>query len=358
MIDIRYQNLLQTILEQGYKLAPAERQDVGSIQITSHAIYHDLREGFPLLTTKKIPFKNVVIELLWFLRGDTNIKYLVDNGCNIWNSDAYKYYLRLFDNRIKDNTFPINPLDFETFIKVIKTRSPERTNEIPNYIFGDLGPVYGKQWRKRSNFHFTTYPSGGQSVGTLPIDQISDLIKDIRYAVNNGYNNRRLIVDAWNPGETSQMALPPCHYGFQIILEPMSQSYQSMYYRDNSWVGEVPKYFLNLTWNQRSVDTFLGLPFNIASYALLAHILGRITNTVPKELRGNLSCVHLYDNHIEQAKEQIARKERVLPTLWMKPSLAPDVIDMDTLRFQNLTWRDFRVDNYDPHPAIKAEIVT
>jgi thymidylate synthase len=313
----QYKELLQTILDKGYKCEPAARQDVGTIQINSYEFKHDLREGFPLLTTKKVSFKNIVVELLWFLHGDTNIKYLVDNGCNVWNSDAYKFYLRVFGkNSVKYS------LEFDEFIDCIKTNEDLQLWSDNNYKLGDLGPVYGKQWRKRTQayeLHYVEEGIGYDRYEVEYIDQISNLIKDIREAVKTGNNNRRLIVDAWNPGEISQMALPPCHYGFQVVLEP-----------------------INIEERKR---------------------LGGLSNT--KGISEDIKPLMLNNqNLIEQVREQLARKERDLPTLYFAKeaeeliqATARGLNDIDDF-MRYIKPEHFGVSDYNPHPAIKGEIVT
>jgi len=301
-LDQQYTDLLQTILQYG--VDKKDRTGTGTKSIFGYTIRHNMKDGFPLLTTKKMPFKTIVTELLWFLQGNTNIKYLVDNNCHIWDGDAFKNYV---------NTYKGNfPMGMEEFIETIKT------NDEFAERWGDLGPIYGKQWRKWKTF-FT------QKEG---IDQIRRLIADL---VNNP-DSRRLMVNAWNVGELDQMVLPPCHYGFQVytrelslndrILEFAKRDLDPSEFRRGGNYGTVipeektlevlnkhniPTRAISLMWNQRSVDTFLGLPFNIASYGLLLEILAKEVNMVPDELIGNLGDVHLYNNHIEQAKEQIGR---------------------------------------------------
>ena len=284
-LDARYQALLEDILQWG--IEKKDRTGTGTISVFGRQIRHKMSEGFPLLTTKKMHWNSVVTELLWFLRGDTNIKFLLDYDCHIWDGDAYKnyYYKEVPHDHM---------LDKEDFIKKIKT------DETFAKQWGELGPIYGKQWRSW----------GGELVkkrikeeGRLPysqnviegqIDQIQNLINDLK----TNPDSRRLMVNAWNVGELNQMVLPPCHYGFQV------------YTRENN--GQR---YISLMWNQRSVDTFLGLPFNIASYGLLLEIIAKEVNMVPDELIGNLGDVHLYSNHIDQAKEQIGRTPYELPTV-------------------------------------------
>ena len=298
-LDTQYQALLQDIIDNG--IQKGDRTGTGTISLFGKQIRHKMSEGFPLITTKKMYWNGIVTELVWFLRGDTNIKFLVDNNCHIWDGDAYKKY------KLKHN-FQINQgidiLSQEEFINKIKT-DDEFAAE-----WGDLGPIYGKQWRAWNNgYDFT--------------DQIQDLIRDTK----TNPDSRRLMVNAWNVGELDQMTLPPCHYGFQVYTRELSLrerkdhaihilGYESLLDYGHSkneddifielmdeW--NVPTRAISLMWNQRSVDTFLGLPFNIASYGLLLEIIAKAVNMVPDELIGNLGDTHLYLNHIEQAKEQI-----------------------------------------------------
>jgi thymidylate synthase len=281
-----------------------------------------MSEGFPLLTTKKMPWKSIVTELLWFLQGNTNIKWLVDNGCNIWNGDAYKNYLIECDKIVKSHSFSDEPERFtqEEFINNIKTDDKFAKK------WGELGPIYGKQWRNWKGKLVDKSEEFNAHTAWVPeqIDQIANLINDLK----TNPDSRRLMVNAWNVGELNQMVLPPCHYGFQVYTTELSDlrryniwfnnNYETGMERffdpnnlpdfDNSYYVPTPKRAISLMWNQRSVDTFLGLPFNIASYGLLLEIIAKEVNMIPDELIGNLGDVHLYTNHIEQAKEQIGRK--------------------------------------------------
>ena len=288
-LDLRYQNILQDILLEGKE--KGDRTGTGTISVFGKQIRHDMSEGFPLLTTKKMAVKTMMTELKWFLKGDTNIKYLVDNGCNIWNGDAYKKYAEQFVPGWHGPRYTQ-----EQFIELIKT------NEAFARDWGELGPIYGKQWTDWNG-----------------IDQILNLLNSIK----KNPNSRRLMVSAWNVGELHEMTLPPCHYGFQC------------YVNDGK---------LSLMWNQRSVDTFLGLPFNIASYGTLLLLLCEETNLKPGELIGNLGDVHLYKNHIQQAKEQIVREPYKLPTI--------ELSNVDILKGEF----DYEIKDYEYHPTIKAPL--
>jgi thymidylate synthase len=311
-IDTQYQILLQSILDYGVE--KSDRTGTGTKSIFGYTIRHKMSDGFPLLTTKKMPWKTIVTELLWFLKGDTNIKYLLDNGCNIWTGDAYKSYR---EPRPNDR----DAYTVEEFVEAIKT-NPEFAAK-----YGELGPIYGKQWRSWVSDKDMDY-------GTeTSVDQIANLINDLK----TNPDSRRLMVSAWNVGELGEMVLPPCHYGFQC------------YVRDGK--------YLSLMWNQRSVDTFLGLPFNIASYALLLTILAKEVNMVPDELIGNLGDTHLYLNHIEQAKEQIEREAFDLPTLnHLKEDSFYKSLSEDQSLYSHLDNTDFELVNYQSHPTIKAPL--
>jgi thymidylate synthase len=338
-LDKQYIELLQSILDYGVE--KNDRTGTGTKSIFGYTIRHKMSEGFPLLTTKKMAWKTMVTELLWFLRGDTNIKFLVDNNCHIWDGDAYKNYLKHtitgvengldrikghldnclveFEGSYEHFTNPsfvygFRPHTQEEFINKIKTDDEFAKK------WGDLGPIYGKQWRSWSRNATRDEKIVDPGVYTKQIDQIQNLINDLK----TNPDSRRLMVSAWNVGELDQMVLPPCHYGFQVYtrelshdeiinlclqLKPKSKFASHVETNEilmNDW--NIPARAISLMWNQRSVDTFLGLPFNIASYGLLLEIIAKEVNMVPDELIGNLGDVHLYSNHIEQAKEQIGRK--------------------------------------------------
>ncbi|MBR0304514.1 MAG: thymidylate synthase [Bacteroidales bacterium] len=260
----QYQDLLRTILETGaYK---SDRTGTGTYSIFGYQMRFDLSQGFPLLTTKKLHLRSIIYELLWFLQGDTNIKYLKDHGVSIWDEWAD-----------------------------------------PN---GDLGPIYGHQWRSWGT------PDGGK------VDQITQLIEQIK----TNPDSRRLMVCAWNVGEIDKMALPPCHVLFQ-------------FYVNN---GEI-----SLQLYQRSADVFLGVPFNIASYTLLLMMVAQVCGLKPKEFVHTLGDAHIYSNHVEQAKLQLSRDPRPLPTMRINPEVK------DIFSFQ---YEDFQLENYDPHPHIKADV--
>ena len=297
-IEKQYQGILRKLVLYGKE--KGDRTGTGTLSYFGDQIRHNMADGFPLLTTKKMAVKTMMTELKWFLKGDTNIKYLVDNNCHIWNGDAYKAYRRI----------PTNQLDERTFVHRIKTQDWFAKE------WGELGPIYGKQWRDWQSQKFNVAKGEGY---LLQIDQIHKLIVDIK----NNPDSRRLMVSAWNVSEVEEVVLPPCHYGFQC------------------YVSEGK---LSLMWNQRSCDTFLGIPFNIASYATLLLLLCKETGLEAGELIGNLGDVHLYKNHVQQAKEQIVREPFPLPT-----------IELSNVDILNGEW-DYEIKGYEYHPTIKAPL--
>ena len=378
-IDKTYQNLLQDILDNGVK--KEDRTGTGTLSVFGRQIRHKMSEGFPLLTTKKMYFKGIVTELLWFLRGDTNIKYLVDNDCHIWDGDAYKnYYNNQNKPKIGDHenyidcycshtdTCDCGLMSHKEFIDKIKTDDKFAKK------WGELGPIYGRQWR---NWHYRSepfLPKAKDMIYTIAnnlvtwskekyVDQIQNLINDLE----TNPDSRRLMVSAWNVGELDQMVLPPCHYGFQVYTRELTFEERIKYCNRNhdillagfpeesyqlDKVFNIPTRAISLIWNQRSVDTLLGLPFNIASYALLLEIIAKEVNMIPDELIGNLGDTHLYLNHTEQAKEQLKRVPYELPNLDIKlhfknkPSFTPE----------HWIIEDFELLNYKSHPSIKAPL--
>ena len=264
-----YHDLLRDVLRNGE--SRADRTGTGTLSVFGRQVRYDLREGFPCLTTKKLHLRSIIHELLWFLKGETNIAYLKENGVRIWDEWA------------DEN--------------------------------GELGPVYGRQWR--------SFPApDGRTV-----DQIAELVHGLK---GNPHSRRHLVV-AWNPGELNRMALPPCHCLFQFFVHDPD--------------SERPG--LSCQLYQRSADLFLGVPFNIASYALLTLMLAQVCGYEAREFIHTFGDLHLYKNHLDQANEQLAREPRPLPTMWINPA----VTDID-----GFTFEDFRLENYDPHPHIKADV--
>ena len=352
-IDKQYQLLLKDIIDNGVK--KEDRTGTGTISLFGRQICHKMSEGYPLLTTKKMAFKTMVVELLWFLRGDTNIKFLLDYDCHIWTGDAYKAYREA------------RPLDrdaytIEEFEKQIKTNSDFALR------YGELGPIYGKQWRNWNEFSEPGWDS-------FKIDQIQNLINELK----TNPDSRRLMVSAWNVGQLDEMVLPPCHYGFQVYTRELSEDDRLKYWTDSLGKSihyandfghseldtlKVPRRTISLMWNQRSVDTFLGLPFNIASYALLLEIIAKEVNMVPDELIGNLGDVHLYSNHIQQAKEQIRREPFELSSVqiternWYQHEKVKEHLGEKTFNEKIMSYRPdcFELIDYQSHPSIKAPL--
>ena len=343
-LDKQYQSLLQDILDNG--IEKKDRTGTGTISVFGRQIRHKMSEGFPLLTTKKMAWKTMVTELLWFLRGDTNIKYLVDNNCHIWDGDAYKRY-----SIIAGMSTQVESLTQDEFINKIKTDDEFAKK------WGELGPIYGKQWRSWEVD--TSYLGNDEWTEGKDIDQIANLINELK----TNPDSRRLMVSAWNVGELDSMVLPPCHNFWQVYTRELSleerlklvknsvmsfedlsmATYDEFFERNN-----IPTRAISLMWNQRSVDTGLGLSFNIASYSLLLMMIAKQVNMIPDEVIGNLGDVHLYLNHIEPIKEQLTREPYPLPTVKISDRVVNDISEY--------TLDDFTLENYQSHPTIKMPL--
>lgn len=361
-IEQQYLNLLQDILDNG--VTKADRTLTGTKSVFGRTLRHNMKDGFPLLTTKKLSFHNIKHELIWFLSGDTNIQYLLQNNVHIWTADAYRVFKKNFESDVRHSTDKLLSLEeFEQ--RIMSDHSFAET-------YGSLGPSYGYQWRS-----FTNYIGYDE-----PIDQIENLIGDLK----SNPDSRRLIVTAWNPAETAYVTLPPCHHMFQcwtreltvderlnLVLQKVQQTRPEItmdmvmndfniemmkldslsdIITDTDRHNEIeylfgdlniPKRELSLMWNQRSVDTFLGLPYNIASYALLLQMLADEVNMVAGELIGSLADTHIYLNHIDQVNEQISRMPLPLPKLKSTKGIES-------------TDKDLQVLGYSYHPAIKAPL--
>jgi thymidylate synthase len=336
-LDKQYQHLLQDILEYG--VDKQDRTGTGTKSIFGYMIHHNMRNGFPLLTTKKVPFKTMATELMWFLMGDTNIKYLVDNNCHIWDGDAFKNFMT------KSEGDPDMIWNQDQFIHLIKTDDKFAKE------WGELGPIYGKQWRNWVRKTTRDEKIVEPGVYETSIDQIANLINDLK----TNPDSRRLMVNAWNVGELDQMVLPPCHHSWQMYTRELSDEERLNWYKERnlkySNTGPLPKRAISLMWNQRSIDSALGLPFNIASYGLLLEMIAREVNMIPEHLIGQLGDCHLYLDHLEGAKEQISREPRELPKLHMssghnfRAALAGKADEIDV--------NDFMLIGYNPHPTIK-----
>ena len=333
-LDRDYQDLLRDILANGTE--KEDRTGTGTISVFGRQIRHNMQDGFPLLTTKKMAIKSIMTELKWFLKGDTNIKYLVDNGCNIWNGDAYKNYERY----ARDNSYGVDILSMDEFIDEIKT------NDEFAEKWGELGPIYGKQWRswKRPSTRDEKIVEPG--IYHKYIDQIANLINDLK----TNPDSRRLMVNAWNVGELDNMVLPPCHYGFQVYTrkltteERIAEFERRGYIKNEDSFELAPTRAISLMWNQRSVDTFLGLPFNIASYGMLLHLIAKECNMVAEELVANLGDVHIYKNHLKPVKTQLSRQPYGLPRL---TKLNSNLLEGEF---------DYTIEYYESHPRIEAPL--
>ena len=336
-IEEQYRALLGTLLENSTE--KSDRTGTGTLSVFGRQIRHNMKDGFPLLTTKKMAVKSMFTELKWFLKGDTNIKYLVENNCNIWNGDAYKAYTTKLEKHWEEGGDIYTKPEFIDEIKNCENGFAEK--------WGELGPIYGKQWRSWS-------PVAGE-INKGGKDQIKELIKNLK----ENPDSRRLMVSAWNVGELSEMTLPPCHYGFQMYTKRLSFHERWSLYSYKPYDGNglgmidaldfmddegIPTRSISLMWNQRSVDTFLGLPFNIASYAALLCLIAEEVNMVPDELIGNLGDVHLYKNHVDQAREQLTRE------MYDLPIVAFSNVDLLGGEF------DYKVIDYKYHPSIKAPL--
>lgn len=350
-IDKNYNEILQKVLNEGVWYDDPNRKNVKRLEIPSYTFRHSFSDGFPAISTKKLAWKSVVTELIWFLKGDTNIKYLVDNGCNIWNKDCANYYNKKYNLNIS----------VDNLINHIRLGA---TND------GDLGKVYGHYWR---NFD--------------GVDQITELINNMIHKPMNS----ELIVSARNPSHKDEQALPCCHYGFQIVMKPLTQlerkeifnerypnktlndfaskgmEVQSIHHQIDSRLNnaDIPRYGFELHWNQRSCDLFLGIPFNIASYALLALILEKITGHKALAIQGDLKKVHLYDNSLKAAKEQLSRKcseEKVRLHFAGEEvnQLIDKVVNSEVTLDQwlsKVTSRNFKLMNYTPQEPLNVEML-
>ncbi|MBC1375506.1 thymidylate synthase [Listeria farberi] len=310
----QYLDLEKYVLENGTQ--KGDRTGTGTISTFGYQMRFDLQEGFPIMTTKRVPFKLVVSELLWFLHGDTNIRYLLQHNNNIWNEWAFERFVKSTDYNGEDMTDfglraerdPAFNEVYQSEMEKFKARILE--DEVFANKYGELGNIYGKQWREWKT-------SQGET-----IDQLADLIEMIK----TNPNSRRLIVSAWNPEDIPNMALPPCHSLFQFYVADGKLSCQ-LY--------------------QRSADIFLGVPFNIASYALLTHLIAREVGLDVGEFIHTMGDAHLYNNHIEQVKEQLSRTPHKLPKLVLSDKPAT-IFDFEVA--------DISLDGYNPDPAIKAPI--
>lgn len=367
-LDKQYLELQKYITEHGNR--KADRTGTGTTSVFGWTIRHKMKEGFPLITTKKMAWKQIVTELIWLLRGDTNIKWLVENGNNIWVGDAYKKYVENFKPTLPPPELDVQsdfslPLDKEVFVKVIKSNAhPEFTKK-----WGELGPIYGKQWRnweygdKKMVKNGLTYPNGEFMYDKVRrhVDQIQEVFDTLK----KNPDSRRIMVNAWNVPEIPQMTLPPCHYGFQFYTRELTLSerieitskhprFDVFDFGVGSQVNDeschltcdsygTPKRAISLAWNQRSVDVPLGLPFNIASYGLLLTLVAKKMNMQPDELVGFLGDCHVYTNQEEGVQEQLKREAFELPSVEIHDEAWEEDIDKMILSMKP---EDFELVNY------------
>ena len=355
-LDKQYTDLLQDILDNG--IIKSDRTGTGTISVFGRQIRHKMSDGFPLLTTKKMAWKTIVTELLWFLRGDTNIKFLVDNGCHIWDGDAYKNYVKEYEKggvpgiRLEDGTERVANID--EFIRRIKA------DEEFAKKWGSLGKIYGSQWRSWTNYDGGEIAEGTYEMTNEPIDQITNLINDLK----TNPDSRRLMVNAWNVGELDQMVLPPCHYGFQVYTRELSLERRYNIWFNNNYETGMERFFdpnnlpnfddpyykptptraISLMWSQRSCDFPLGIPANIMSYGILLIMLAKQVNMVPDELIGNFGDCHIYLNQIDGVKEQLKREPYPLPNVRLSDKVVNDLSEYE--------YSDIILENYQSHPKI------
>lgn len=336
----QYKDLLAKIVLTG--TVKTDRTGTGTTSIFGPQMRFDLREGFPLVTTKKVYMKGIIHELLWFLKGDTNIKYLMENGVNIWNDWIfYDQYCKA--QKLYPNVWP--ELTKEELLDKIKT---DRLFQ----HWGDLGPIYGAQWcRWETDF-------GVDGLANSEINQIQQMVDLLR----NSPDSRRMVVSAWNVSDLPKMGLTPCHCLFQFYTVPLTFEERKRHYFKHLWHGsgpdtpadeayldsiDTPRYRLDCQLYQRSADVFLGVPFNIASYALLTMMVAQVVNMQAGEFIWTGGDTHIYSNHMEQVQTQLKREERDLPTMEINPA----VKDIFSFKFE-----DFNLVGYNPHPAIKAPV--
>ncbi len=390
----QYLELGREILNKGTYKSPARLNMPGTTSLFGAQFRHNLADGFPILTTKKLSFKNIVTELLWFMKGDTNIKFLVDNGCNIWNEDAYNYYKKItskntdsswnniYANRGNDN---LSMFTYEEFVNVIKNYSYQilgKDFSAHGYILGDCGKQYGWLWRnwetqKQESYHENeTYSSGEWKwkYRYKVVDQLQELIDGLQ----KNPMSRRHIITAWNPTTLDDMALNACHAFVQFNCRPIgSYNREDIYAEKNNYTEEqryemnpnasdedvhnildeenIPKYYLDCQLYQRSADYMLGVPYNIASYALLTEIISKLVNMIPGEFIHTFGDVHIYDSHLPIVKEQLKR----IPSDLSKLNLTFQYPSLDNF-LENVFIKEIvdSLKNYSPQSSIKAELFT
>lgn len=337
--DYTYLTMVNDILHTGK--TKANRTGVDTLSIFEHDIKLNASSVFPMVTAKKVNFKAVAHELIWFIKGDMNIKYLVDNNVKIWNLNAYDYYKKIMENSFIASLNGI--LSFESFISTIKDKNkddlPVYSNGNIKYRLGDLGNVYGKQWRNWNG-----------------VDQLQNAVDTLK----NNPNSRRILVNSWNVSELNNMALPPCHVMFEFYSEDLTEDerkeiavhekYIQFKKSGVDWLkvdtdeityDHIPTKGLSLKWSQRSCDVFLGIPFNLSSYALLLNIVAKLTNHHPVTLKGSLTNVHIYKNHIDQCHQMLENP------LYSAPTLKIDNLkSLEEISIENFTLVDYKSNKY------------
>lgn len=361
-VDKQYKDTIKYVLKNG--VDKSDRTGTGTISTFGREMRFNMKDGLPLLTTKEVFHKSVIYELLWMLGnipkeydeyGNTNIKYLVDNGINIWVGDAYKSYKEKMDgNKIEIMGYPTTKKEFIDRIK---------NDEHFAKVYGELGPIYGKQWTSWVSKEKVIKEMGGSLEISQPekeINQIEMLIEGLR----KNPDSRRLMVNAWNVGDLEYMTLPPCHYGFQCWTRELSREELNVLYNERRGLPnagdtgyskgtvfakdpEIPRRAISLKITQRSCDLFLGVPFNIASYSILLHMISQCVNMVPEELIWSGGDVHIYKNHIEQCEIQSKRRAKKLPKLVLNPKIK----EISEFKFEDITIKD-----YKHHPHIKGKL--
>lgn len=427
----QYLELLKIIKEKGSYKEPARENMPGTYSLFGYQFRHNLQEGFPLLTTKKVSFNNIVVELLWFMKGDTNIKFLIDKGCNIWNEDAYNYYLKKCKGKLpiellgdvvnKDGNLDL--LTFDEFVTILKVREFDKLPRYNNYILGDCGMQYGKLWRDwegksyEMENHYDNpksciqraidllkeegYQNKSQTLVELTdsLDSLNsevklienvksiDQFKELLYGLKNNPMSRRHIITAWNPATLDDMALNACHAFVQFNCRKLTfeqridwakkninpDLFENLYITELAKSEQCPKYYLDCQLYQRSADVFLGVPYNIASYALLTEILCKVLNMMPGDYVHTFGDVHIYENHLDSVEEQLKRESTKLPTLnintefWQTEtgecgignlSINGFLKGLESDDFLRCLLEDVQLESYNPQPTIKAKLST
>lgn len=390
----QYLQLLKDIKEKGTHKSAARENMPGTISLFGYQIRHNLQDGFPLLTTKKIKFSNIVTELIWFLKGDTNVKFLVDNGFMQWNQDAYQYYNKFIYEYCEQSggepplgivhedieKSELRTFSFEEFEEILKNAPKDSLPKEGNYTLGDCGKQYGWLWRNWKG-NANKVEEVDVEVYKVHFDEI-DQFKNLVEGLLKSPESRRHIITAWNPATLDDMALPACHTLVQFNCRPIPWEIKLELAKRNPDVemenlaiteaaagdirfGFVPQYYLDCSLYMRSADVFLGVPYNIACYALLTEILANITGVIPGDLVISFGDVHIYDNLIDSVDKQLSREPRELPKVLFRDTLnyRCDLIREDGVGaldkfIEHLELDEFKLEGYNPHAFIKGELST